>query len=114
MDIIFDTPRLLLRHFTEQDASLIFKLNSNPEVVKYVHERPFQHEEDATSLIRDIIIPQYTIQLGRWAVVLKENEEFIGWCGLKKLAAENIIDLGYRLRQEAWGRDMPRRRPFLH
>ena len=38
MHIIFETPRLTFRQFTEADAPLILSLNSDPEIVKYVHE----------------------------------------------------------------------------
>ena len=37
MKVIFETPRLVLSQFTENDSSLILNLNSHPGVVKYVH-----------------------------------------------------------------------------
>jgi RimJ/RimL family protein N-acetyltransferase len=40
---------------------------------------------------------------GRWAVVLKGNDTFIGWCGLKYLPEESEVDVGYRLLPEFWG-----------
>lgn len=104
MHIVFETERLLLRRFTADDAALIFGLNSDPEVIQYVHERPLESEADARQIITDIILPQYANDLGRWAIHKKEDSEFIGWCGLKFLADENIIDLGYRLKKLAWGK----------
>lgn len=103
MRIIFETPRLILRRFTAEDAELIFKLNSDPEVIKYVHERPLETEEDARNIIVNIILPQYEKNLGRWAMHTKADNEFIGWCGLKFLAEKNEIDLGYRLFKRLWG-----------
>ena len=104
MHIIFETPRMLLRQFTEQDAHLIKDLNSDPAVVKYLHEPLLKTNEHALQVITDIILPQYKNKLGRWAMHLKSNNEFIGWCGLKYNAASNEIDLGYRLRQIFWGK----------
>lgn len=104
MHIIFQTPRLLLRQFTEADAPLILELNSDPEIVKYVHEPTLKTEEQAEKIIKDIILPQYKNNLGRWAIHIKENNEFIGWCGLKYLPERDEIDLGYRLMQKAWGK----------
>lgn len=104
MHIVFETERLLLRRFTADDAALIFGLNSDPEVIQYVHERPLESEADARQIITDIILPQYANDLGRWAIHKKEDGGFIGWCGLKFLAEENIIDLGYRLKKVAWGK----------
>jgi RimJ/RimL family protein N-acetyltransferase len=104
MHIIFETPRLLLRQFTEADAPLILSLNSDPEIVKYVHEPTLKTIEHATEILHDIILPQYRNKLGRWAIYTKDNMDFIGWCGLKYLPGPDEIDLGYRLMQKAWGK----------
>ena len=103
MHIILQTPRLHLRRFTEADASLLLQLNSNPIVLKYLHEPPLVTEEQALHILNTIILPQYKNNLGRWAIYLKTTDEFIGWCGLKYLAEADEIDLGYRLMQNFWG-----------
>ena len=103
MHIVFETPRLILRRFTENDASLLLELNSDPAVVKYVDEATLENEEQAKKIITAIILPQYKTNLGRWALHLKTTNEFIGWCGLKFLPEKNEIDLGYRLMQHYWG-----------
>ncbi|MEO6254624.1 MAG: GNAT family N-acetyltransferase [Ferruginibacter sp.] len=104
MQVIFQTPRLILRRFTEADAPLILKLNSDPEIVKYVHETILQTEAHAKQILLDIILPQYKNNLGRWAIHTKDNMDFIGWCGLKYRPELDEIDLGYRLMQNAWGK----------
>ena len=103
MNIILQTPRFYLRQFTLADAALIQQLNGDPEVVKYVHEPTVDSIEQAEKILNDIILPQYTLyNMGRWAIHLKTTNEFIGWCGLKKI--EDIIDLGYRFHQHNWGK----------
>ena len=104
MNIIFDTPRLILRQFKEADAALILSLNSNPEIVKYVHEPTLETEAQAEKILLNIILPQYKNNLGRWAIHTKDNMEFIGWCGLKYRPEVDEIDLGYRLMQNTWGK----------
>lgn len=104
MIVIFETPRLILRQFTEVDAPLILALNSDPEIVKYVHEPTLQTEAQAEKILLDIILPQYKNNLGRWAIHTKDNMDFIGWCGLKYRPELDEIDLGYRLMQNAWGK----------
>lgn len=89
MNIVFETPRLILRQFTKDDSKLILQLNSDPEIVKYVHEPILTELKDDN--------------LGRWATYTKNNNEFIGWCGLKYRAELDEIDLGYRLIKKAWG-----------
>ena len=102
MQFIFETPRLILSQFTKDDASLILRLNSHPEVVKYVHEPVLKTEERAQEILLNIILPQYKLNLGRWAIYTKEKNEFIGWCGLKHQPEANEIDLGYRLHPAWW------------
>ncbi len=104
MQIIFETPRLKLGQFTDADAPLILQLNSDPEIVKYVHEPVLSTEEQAKKIIIEIILPQYKNNLGRWATYTKSNNEFIGWCGLKYRPELDEIDLGYRFKKSAWGK----------
>ena len=104
MQIIFETPRLILRQFTEADAHLVFALNSDADVLKYLHEPILEDEEHAKRILTGIIFPQYKNNLGRWAMHTKEGMDFIGWCGLKYRPELDEIDLGYRLMQKAWGK----------
>ena len=104
MHIVFETPRLTLRRITEEDAPLILQLNSDPDIVKYVHEPTLESEEQAINIIVNIIIPQYLNNLGRWAIHTKNNNEFIGWCGIKYKPEMDETDLGFRLKKTAWGK----------
>jgi RimJ/RimL family protein N-acetyltransferase len=103
MQIVLETPRLILRQFTLADAPLLVQLNSSPEVMKYLHEPLLESETQALHVLNTIIFPQYKNNLGRWAIHLKSTNEFIGWCGLKYLIESDEIDLGYRLMQPYWG-----------
>ena len=103
MQIVLDTARLYVRRFTKTDVNLIMELNSDPEVLKYLHEPPIESKESALQIIQDIILPQYENNLGRWAIHKKDTHEFIGWCGLKYLLESGEIDLGYRLKKSSWG-----------
>ncbi len=105
MQVILETPRLLLRRMTLEDAPLLLELNSKPEVLRYIHEPMLVDEDHARQVITDIILPQYTLyNRGRWAVHLKADGRFAGWCGLKWHPAEGITDLGYRLLPVFWGK----------
>jgi RimJ/RimL family protein N-acetyltransferase len=104
MFIILETPRLLLREFTSDDASLIFQLNLDPEVTRYTHD-PVKDVNQATGILEQIILPQYALyNHGRWAVLLKHSNIFLGWCGLKYRPEKNEVDLGYRFSKEFWGK----------
>jgi len=102
MEVIIETDRLLMRKFTMNDAHLIFELNSDPEVTRYTLDAVDKIEQ-AQQILQTSILPQYALyNMGRWAVLIKPDLEFIGWCGLKR--REQEIDLGYRFMQKAWGK----------
>lgn len=101
---ILETERLYLREFEMLDAHLLLELDSDPEVTKYVGGTTLKNINDAKELLEKTILPQYKNRLGRWAVHLKENDQFIGWCGIKYLSGLNEYDLGYRFLQKYWGK----------
>ena len=104
MKHLLETERLYLRQFTMNDAHLLIDLNSDPEVIRYTGDSPVKDLEAAKKILTDIIFPQYQNKIGRWAVHLKSNNEFIGWCGLKFIAEDNEINLGYRFYKKHWGK----------
>jgi ribosomal-protein-alanine N-acetyltransferase len=104
MNVIIETDRLLLRTFTEDDATLLFELNSDPQVTVYTLDLMIDLAQ-AKKVINEVIIPQYILyNHGRWAVHLKSDLGFIGWCGLKYISGRNEIDLGYRFMKKFWGK----------
>jgi ribosomal-protein-alanine N-acetyltransferase len=103
MNAILKTSRLYLREFTMNDAQLLVDLNSDPEVTRYTGDGSVDLTE-ATRLLKEVILPQYPNKMGRWAVHLNENDEFIGWCGLKYISELDEIDLGYRFFKKHWGK----------
>ena len=85
------------------DIQLLLDLNNNPNVIKYVHE-PTPTLENTSDILCNVILPQYKLyHHGRWAVHLKSDDDFIGWCGLKYIKEADEIDLGYRFKENYWG-----------
>jgi ribosomal-protein-alanine N-acetyltransferase len=104
MNVIIETERLLLRTFTLDDAPLVYELNLDPEVIRYTGD-PIRDLDHAREVLEQTILPQYALyNHGRWAVHVKPDLTFIGWCGLKARPERNEIDLGYRFMQKAWGK----------
>jgi RimJ/RimL family protein N-acetyltransferase len=104
MNVVIETERLLLRTFTELDATLIYELNLDPEVTQYTHD-PVKDTIHAREILEKTILPQYALyNHGRWAVHLKPTLEFLGWCGLKYRSELNEIDLGYRFKKDYWNK----------
>jgi len=102
LKLILKTDRLYLREFELEDDRSFFDLNADPEVLKFTGDRAFQSVTHAREFIRNY--KNYEQDgFGRWAVVLKKDDAFIGWCGLKQNPEENnLIDLGYRIFRKHW------------
>ena len=97
-----ETERLVLRELSVSDAENFFQLNSDPEVLKYTGDVPFSTMAEAESFLKNY--NDYKRNgYGRWAVIQKDSNTFMGWCGLK-LNEENLIDLGFRFFQKEWGK----------
>lgn len=108
MKTSLETPRLLLRPLQETDAAGMFALDSNPEVHRFLGNRPVKTMDQSRKWIANIRQQYKDNGIGRWAVLERSTGEFVGWAGLKLErnvnGRETFYDLGYRLRQEFWGK----------
>jgi RimJ/RimL family protein N-acetyltransferase len=107
VDILLETARLRLRHFTPDDLDRLVELDSDPEVMRYL---TFGVPTPRANYV-DLYLPRwfeiYARQpgLGYFAAELRATEEFIGWFHLRDDRLEpEYLELGYRLRRSAWGR----------
>ena len=103
MKIIIKTTRLYLREFIESDGFHFYHLNNDVDVVKYTGNGSFKSLSDGTTFIKNYSDYQRN-GYGRWAVCLKENNEFLGWCGLKYEEDKGEVDLGYRFYKKHWNK----------
>ena len=99
--MILETQRCYLREFFTNDAQYFYDLNSDPEVVKYTGDKPFGNVQEAKSFLENY--DQYQkYGYGRWAVINKNTNEYIGWCGLKYSPDLDEVDLGFRFFRKYW------------
>lgn len=110
MNLILETNRLMLRPLKLSDAQDLFAMDKNPEVHKYLWQKPAQTIEESIKVI-DYVLSQYkTNKIGRFATILKDTKEFIGWNGIKFVTEQpengniNFYDYGYRLNEKFWGK----------
>jgi RimJ/RimL family protein N-acetyltransferase len=109
MKIHIETQRLLIREIRDEDVNGIFELDTDPEVHKYLGNKPITSMEQAATLIKFIQQQYRENGIGRWAVIEKETNNFIGWTGLKLITEKtndhiNYYDLGYRFIRKYWGK----------
>lgn len=109
MKTFIETERLVLREIVPGDVDGLFALDSDPEVHRYLGNKPLQNKEQAMAVI-DFIRQQYHDNgIGRWAVIHKPDNGFAGWAGLKWITEPlnnqvHFYDMGYRLLRKYWGR----------
>jgi [ribosomal protein S5]-alanine N-acetyltransferase len=109
MKIFAETERLILREMLPEDEMGLYELDSDPEVHRYLGNKPIHNIEQARESIR-LIREQYIDHgIGRWAIIEKSTNGFIGWAGLKFVKEKinnhtNYYDLGYRLIKKYWGK----------
>lgn len=110
MKLILETERLLMRPLELSDADVMFKMDSNPNVHTYLWKIPVQTVEDSIKIIEYIHAQYQRSNIGRFATILKETGEFIGWTGIKYIdnhvenGNTNFFDYGYRLDEKFWGK----------
>ncbi|WBA41802.1 GNAT family N-acetyltransferase [Hymenobacter canadensis] len=108
MTTFAETPRLLLRELQPTDAPGMFALDSDPEVQRYVGNRPVQTLAESQQAIEFVRRQYQENGIGRWAVELKATGEFLGWAGLKLIREPlnghvDFYEVGYRLIRRYWG-----------
>ena len=105
--VFVETERLALRRFTPHDADALVDLDSDPAVMHYVTGGIPTSREEIESDVLPAFLAWYERHagLGFWAAEEKASGEFLGWFHLRPAedAAPGEVELGYRLRQSAWG-----------
>lgn len=95
------TARMLLREFRAADAEPLFRLNSDPDVMRYTGESPFDDAQAARQFI-DTYSHYNDHGFGRWAVEDLANGDFMGFCGLRCQDQSGEVDVAFRLFPQYW------------
>lgn len=107
MKVIVETDRLLVREYVEEDAEAFFKLNTDPEVLRFVPDKALLNVEQARQLLIDHPMADYRKHgFGRGACILKSTGEQFGFAGLKYLEELDEVDVAYRLLPAYWGQGL--------
>lgn len=100
--MIIETERLILRKMDNGDYSALCKILQDEDVM-YAYEHAFSDDE-VDEWLKKQLVRYETDGMGLWAVVLKENGEVTGQCGLTKQLwwGENVVEVGYLFRKDFW------------
>jgi RimJ/RimL family protein N-acetyltransferase len=103
--VLLETERMYFRQFREEDGRLLFELDGDPEVMRFISKgRP-----TPLAKIQNETVPRILKYYGQspprgfWAAHLHQTDEFIGWFSLLpgKISPEEM-ELGYRLKRSVW------------
>ncbi|GAA6204685.1 GNAT family N-acetyltransferase [Thalassotalea sp. SU-HH00458] len=106
------SPRLTYRLMDEHDAELLFQLDQDPLVMKYISNGEISSREK----INDVFIPRMLAYRnadkgwGLWQVSIKDSNEYIGWVLVRPMYffSDNPefdnLELGWRFFQSSWGK----------
>lgn len=109
MYIYLETKNLIIRELRLEDTDGMFALDSDPDVHQYLGNKPIHTKQESIDVIHYIRQQYKDNGIGRWAIMDKQTNEFVGWTGLKLITTEingltNYYDLGYRLLKKYWGK----------
>src|SRR5262245_3993919 len=107
MDIL-ETNRIVLRHLVLSDAADLYRIYMDPETIKFMGKAPDTVEEERDHIQSHIVHHYEKYGVGLWATVLKENNRFIGRCGLMRKQIEGVeeVEIAYLLDREYWGKGL--------
>jgi [ribosomal protein S5]-alanine N-acetyltransferase len=104
---ILETSRLTLRYITARDAEALMPILGDAEVMQYsiigVHSK-----KQIKQFIEQRLISYMEYGFGLYAVVHKQNQELIGYCGffIQSIEQQKEVEVGYRLAKKYWGQGL--------
>ena len=97
--------RLRYRNIEEDDFKELHKIFSDKDAMRFICK--VKTEKETLDWITDAKKSYETNKYGPWAVVLKNTEDFIGYCGLylqKDIDGSDEIELLYGFNKKYWNK----------
>ena len=101
-----ETPRILLRKFTIDDASDMFKnWAADPEVSRYLNWLPHKSLDETKELLNLWVKEYENEHCYRWCIVNKENNQAIGNIDVVHLFKDACTcEIAYAISRKYWGK----------
>ncbi len=106
MNQVIETDRLFLRPFCLDDIEPFAQICANPNVMRFIGDGKPVSVEVIAEKIPEWMALYEKQKYGLMALVLKETNALIGFCGLIHQVVDEMeyIELGYRLDEIYWGK----------
>lgn len=102
----FETERLILRKWREEDTVSFCAINNDPKVIEFL--RGAMSLKECKNFIAKTNLRIEKWGFGLWSVALKGDEESIGFVGLNCPDFEShftpCVEIGWRLASRHWGK----------
>lgn len=99
-----ETARLSFRPHQPEDEQAFIEMQTDPEVRRYVGGQPWSKEK-AVYRFRNQFLGKPAHRFGLWATILKDEDRYIGYCGLHSGSSESAT-LAYYLARPYWRRGL--------
>ncbi|HNQ26421.1 MAG TPA: GNAT family N-acetyltransferase [Aquaticitalea sp.] len=106
MELIAETPRLIIAKMTLDDAPFMLELLNTPNWIKYIGDRNVKTVEEAENYMKNGVLKSYRESgFGFYKLLLKEEgNKTIGTCGLVKREQLENVDIGFAMLPEYEGK----------
>jgi RimJ/RimL family protein N-acetyltransferase len=103
---MIETERLRLRPLAAEDLDALHQLWTDADVRKYLWDDRVISREQAEEVIASSIESFEANGYGFWAVLPKDEEAIIGFCGFRLFGDAREIEILYGLAPSRWGRGL--------
>jgi RimJ/RimL family protein N-acetyltransferase len=93
---VLQTERLVLSHFSAEDASFVLALVNDPDWIRFIGDRKVRTVGDALEYLASGPIAMYAREgFGLYRTALAQSDQPIGMCGLIRRPGLADVDLGF-------------------
>lgn len=104
---VLHTERLILRNPQASDADAIFRIMSDPQVIRYFGRAPMTEPDQGLRRVEGFHADFAECKGIRWAITSRVDGRYLGSCGFWRLITEHArAEIGYELAPECWGRGL--------
>lgn len=107
MNVILETPRLIIRKISLSDTGQLQSILGDPEVMRYSLKGALD-EYGIAEYVNQILLHYERHHYGLWVVILRTTEQVIGLAGLIYQLVDDVpsVELVYRLARKYWGQGL--------
>ncbi len=101
------TRHLLLRSLEEGDAHAVFRLRSDPSVMRFIPKPLNTRVEQSLRMIQDFRQAAAQGDSIMWGILVKGSPNVVGYIGFWRLVKEeDRAEIGYALHPDLWGQGL--------